>query len=121
MARHESEMHRKMRIAEERLQAIANQLDGKEWNADTLQNIALVLRLAGYTIRKPATEEPTLLGLRVGGKAMAPPPFETEPVTIIGFRYHTGRHSGRTVMVADYVTRDGKQCFDAIERMKPVP
>ena len=33
------------------LQAIQDELDGKEWSAETLDAIAEYMRMAGYTIR----------------------------------------------------------------------
>jgi hypothetical protein len=55
-----------------------------------------------------------LAGLKINAKIKAPMPFAGE-ATIIGFRYYTSRNSGRTSMVADYITDDGKASFDAIE------
>lgn len=57
-----------------------------------------------------------LAGLKVNSKIRAPMPFDGE-ATVIGFRYHTGRNSGRTYMVADYITDDGKQSFDSLEKI----
>ncbi len=36
------------------LEAIVEELDGKEWDADTCENIATILTNAGYTINEPA-------------------------------------------------------------------
>ena len=60
-----------------------------------------------------------LAGLKINGRIKAPSPFTGE-ATIIGFRYYTGRHTGRTSMVADYITDDGKASFDAIEKLVPL-
>jgi len=60
-----------------------------------------------------------LAGLKINGRIRAPIPF-SGLATIIGFRYYTGRHSGRTSMVADYVTDDGKASFDPIEKLLPL-
>lgn len=35
------------------LDAIAEALDGKEWNAETLEQVASILRDAGYALREP--------------------------------------------------------------------
>ncbi len=35
------------------LSAIAHHLDGKEWNADTCNQVAAILRANGYVIREP--------------------------------------------------------------------
>ena len=61
----------------------------------------------------------TLAGLSVNGRIRAPVPFSGE-ATIIGFRYYTSRNTGRTYMVADYVTDDGKASFDALEKLLPL-
>jgi hypothetical protein len=60
-----------------------------------------------------------LAGLKVNDKIKAPVPF-TGNATIIGFRYYTGRNTGRTYMVADYITDDGKASFDALEKVLPL-
>lgn len=60
-----------------------------------------------------------LAGLKINGRIKAPSPFTGE-ATIVGFRYYTGRHSGRTSMVADYITDDGKASFDPIEKLVPL-
>ena len=57
-----------------------------------------------------------LCGLKVNQKIPAPTPFNGE-VTIVGFRYYTSRNTGRTYMVADYITDDGAASFDAIEKL----
>jgi hypothetical protein len=59
-----------------------------------------------------------IANLRINGRIKAPQPFTGE-ATIIGFRYYTGRHTGRTAMVADYITDDGKASFDPIEKLVP--
>ena len=53
----------------------------------------------------------TICGLSVGDKITAPMPF-TGTAEIVGFRYHTSRNTGRTYMVADYITDDLKQSFE---------
>ena len=60
-----------------------------------------------------------LCGLKVNGKIKAPMPFSGE-ATIIGFRYYTSRNTGRTYMVADYITDDGKASFDSLEKLLPL-
>jgi len=57
-----------------------------------------------------------LCGLKVNDKIRAPMPFSGH-ATILGFRYYTSRNTGRTAMVADYLTDDGKQSFDPIEKV----
>ena len=57
-----------------------------------------------------------LCGLKVNGKIKAPLPFDGE-ATIVGFRYHVSRHTGRMYLVGDYVTDDGKFAFDAIDKL----
>jgi hypothetical protein len=39
--------------AQRGLQAVADIMSGKEWNADTLDAVAKVVRDAGYTIKEP--------------------------------------------------------------------
>lgn len=57
-----------------------------------------------------------LCGLKVNSKIKAPIPFDGE-ATILGFRYYTSRNTGRTYMVGDYLTDDGKMAFDSIEKL----
>lgn len=62
-----------------------------------------------------------LAGLQINQKIRAPMPFKGN-ATIIGFRWHTSRNTGRTYMVAEYVTDDGCQSFDSIDKvLKHVP
>jgi len=61
----------------------------------------------------------TVLGLSVGDTITAPTPF-SGTAEIVGFRYHTSRNTGRTCMVADYVTHDGKASFDPVEKLRPL-
>lgn len=61
----------------------------------------------------------TICGLSVGDKITSPLPF-TGTAEIIGFRYHTSRNTGRTYMVADYITHDLKQSFDSVEKVIPL-
>jgi hypothetical protein len=58
----------------------------------------------------------TICGLSIGEIIQAPLPF-SGTAEIVGFRYHTSRHTGRTYMVADYVTHDHKAAFDAVEKL----
>jgi len=60
-----------------------------------------------------------LAGLKVNQKIRAPMPFSGE-ATVIGFRYHTHRMSGRTTMVVDYITDDGKMAFDSLDKVLPL-
>jgi hypothetical protein len=57
-----------------------------------------------------------IAGLNVNEKINAPMPF-TGQATIIGFRYYTSRNTGRTYMVADYITDEGKMSFDSLEKV----
>jgi hypothetical protein len=58
-----------------------------------------------------------LAGFKINQTINAPMPFDGN-ATIIGFRWHTSRNTGRTYMVAEYLTHDGKQCFDSLERIQ---
>lgn len=62
----------------------------------------------------------TISGLTVGSKIKAPMPFTGE-AEIIGFRYYTSPHTGRTCVVADYLftKSDGTmgQSFNAIDQI----
>jgi hypothetical protein len=57
-----------------------------------------------------------IANLKVNQKIRAPMPFSGE-ATIVGFRYHTSRNTGRTYMAVDYVTDDGKCSFDSLEKI----
>ena len=57
-----------------------------------------------------------LAGLKLNDRIKAPMPFDGM-ATIIGFRWHTSRNTGRTYMVAEYLTDDCKQSFDSIEKI----
>ena len=64
----------------------------------------------------------TIAGVSVNDKFQMPDePFRTfagEMVTVIGFRYYTSRNNGRTSLVADYMTDDGRTSFDGLDRVK---
>ena len=61
----------------------------------------------------------TISGLTLGDKIKAPMPFDGT-AEIIGFRYHTSRNTGRTYIVGDYITHDGKASFDPVEKLVPL-
>lgn len=62
----------------------------------------------------------TISGLTLGSVIKAPTPF-TGDAEIIGFRYYTSIHTGRTTVVADYIFTkpDGStgQSFDPIDQI----
>ena len=64
-----------------------------------------------------ATPAPRML--EVNDRITAPWPYQGN-ATIIAFRHYTGRHNGRTSYVADYITDDGKEGFDAVSKLMPL-
>jgi hypothetical protein len=58
-----------------------------------------------------------LAEFKLNQRIRAPSPFVGEAV-IVGFRWHTSRNTGRTYVVAEYLTDDGKQCFDSLEMVR---
>jgi hypothetical protein len=61
----------------------------------------------------------TISGLSLGDKISSPLPFDGT-AEIIGFRYHTSRNTGRTYIVGDYITHDGKTSFNPVEKLIPL-
>ena len=61
----------------------------------------------------------TISGLSLGDKIRSPLPF-SGTAEIMGFRYHTSRNTGRTYIVGDYLTHDGKASFDPVEKLVPL-
>jgi hypothetical protein len=46
-----------MITADEALEAIQAMLDGSTWDAETLDDIAAIVRQAGYEVREPLAED----------------------------------------------------------------
>jgi hypothetical protein len=58
-------------------------------------------------------------GLKLGDKITAPMPFNGT-AEIMGFRYHTSHNTGRTCIVGDYITSEGKVSFDPVQKLIPL-